>query len=164
MFGGTDMWGSVLESWSSIYANHATLRTVTEFLHVGGLMFAGGCAITADLASITAARENAAGQTAQLHLLKRTHVIVAVGLFALAVSGVLLLAADVATYWYSRVFWLKMGFIVLLLVNGAAIVRYERKVQQGETAAWRRLHQVAAASVVLWCLTTLAGVALLNIG
>jgi len=158
------MWGAIFEWWGSIYANHAALRTATEFLHIGGLMFAGGCALTADLASITAARENAAGQTTQLHLLKSTHVVVVLGLVALGVSGLFLLAADVDTYWYSRIFWLKMALIVLLLLNGTLIVRYEHQVQQGTPAAWRRLHAAATASLVLWCLTTIAGVALLNIG
>ena len=158
------MLSHLLESWSSLYANHAALRTGIEFMHIGGLVAGGGCAITADLATITAAREGSATRTTQLLLLKRTHRIVVLGLVALALSGVLLFAADVETFVYSRIFWLKMGLMVLLLINGALLLIGERQVKRGEARAWVRLHHTATASLVLWFLTTLAGAALPNIG
>jgi hypothetical protein len=154
----------LVESWTSLYANHAALRTGIEFMHIGGLVAGGGCAITADLATITAAREGSATRTTQLQLLKRTHRIVVLGLVALIISGLLLLAADVETFLYSRVFWLKMGLMVLLLINGALLLLGERQVKRGEPRAWARLHYTAVASLVLWFLTTLAGAALPNIG
>ena len=52
-----DVLSHLLESWASLYANHAALRTGVEFLHLGGLVAGGGCAITADLATIAAARD-----------------------------------------------------------------------------------------------------------
>ncbi len=158
------MLSHLIESWVSLYANHAALRTGIEFLHIGGLVAGGGCAITADLATITAAGDRAATRTTQLHLLKKTHLIVVLGLVALAVSGGLLFAADVQTFFYSRVFWLKMGLMVLLLVNGWLLLIGERQVTRGEPRAWARLHYTAIASLILWTLTTLAGAALPNIG
>ena len=75
----------LLESWSSIYSNHAALRTAVEFTHIGGLVAGGGGAITADLATITAARQNGSPvRASQLELLKRTHRIVLAGLVALS--------------------------------------------------------------------------------
>ncbi len=76
----------------------------------------------------------------------------------------LLFAADVETFLYSRIFWLKMGLMVLLLLNGAMLLAGERQVIRGEARAWARLHLAAVASLVLWFLTTLAGAALPNIG
>jgi hypothetical protein len=154
----------LLESWTSLYANHAALRTAIEFTHIGGLVAGGGCAITADLATITAAREIAATPTTLLQLLKRTHRLVVLGLVALVISGLLLFAADVETFLYSRIFWLKMGLMGMLLINGALMLRGERHVKRGEPRAWARLHYAAVASLVLWFLTTLAGAALPNIG
>jgi uncharacterized membrane protein len=154
----------LIESWVSLYANHAALRTGIEFMHIGGLVAGGGCAITADLATITAVRDGSAARTTQLHLLKQTHRIVVLGLVALGVSGLLLFGADVQTFLYSRIFWLKMGLMVLLLINGLLLLRGERQVQRGERHAWARLHYTAVASLVLWFLTTLAGAALPNIG
>jgi uncharacterized membrane protein len=154
----------LIESWVSLYANHAALRTGIEFMHIGGLVAGGGCAITADLATITAVRDGSAARTTQLHLLKQTHRIVVLGLVALAMSGLLLFGADVQTFLYSRIFWLKMGLMVLLLINGLLLLRGERQVQRGEPHAWARLHYTAVASLVLWFLTTLAGAGLPNIG
>jgi hypothetical protein len=133
-------------------------------MHIGGLVAGGGCAITADLATITAAREGSLPRMTQLQLLKRTHRIVVLGLAALVISGVLLFAADVETFLYSRVFWLKMGLMVLLLINGGLLLLGERQVKRGEPRAWARLHYTAVSSLVLWFLTTLAGAALPNIG
>jgi hypothetical protein len=154
----------LIESWVSLYANHAALRTCIEFAHIGGLVAGGGCAITADLATISAVREGPAARTTHLILLKRTHRIVVLGLVALATSGLLLFGADVQTFLYSRIFWLKMGLMVLLLINGLLLLRGERQVTRGEAHAWARLHYTAVASLVLWFLTTLAGAALPNIG
>jgi uncharacterized membrane protein len=154
----------LIESWVSLYANHAALRTGVEFIHIGGLVAGGGCAITADLATITAVRDGSAARTTQLHVLERTHRIVVLGLVGLAISGLLLFGADVQTFLYSRIFWLKMGLMVMLLLNGLLLLRGERQVQRGDPRAWARLHSTAVASLVLWFLTTLAGAALPNIG
>ena len=154
----------MIESWVSLYANHAALRTGVEFIHIGGLVAGGGCAITADLATITAVRDGSAARTTQLHLLRRTHRIVVLGLIGLAISGLLLFAADVQTFLYSRIFWLKMALMVMLLLNGLLLLRGERQAQRGDPHAWARLHSTAVASLVLWFLTTLAGAALPNIG
>ena len=106
------MLSHLLASWGSFYANHAALRTGIEFLHVGGLAAGGGCAIAADLATFAIVRDGSPVQAAQLDLLARAHRIVTLGLAALFVSGLLLFAADVETFLYSRIFWLKMGLIV----------------------------------------------------
>ncbi|MEO8076191.1 MAG: hypothetical protein ABI818_07675 [Acidobacteriota bacterium] len=158
------MWNHLLELWVSAYANHAVLRTAVEFMHIGGLVAGGGCAITADLATITASRDSLASRTTQLHLLKQTHQIVVSGIAALAFSGLLLFATDVDTFLYSRIFWLKMGLMVLLLANGALLLRGERQVRRGAPHAWSRLHRSAVTSLALWLLTTMAGAALPNIG
>ena len=158
------MLSNLLETWSSVYANHAALRTALAFTHVIGLIASGGCAVTADLATITAARDGSVARMVEMQLLKRTHRIVVAGLLALFVSGVLLLAADADTYWYSRVFWIKMGLIALLLANGALLLAGERRVRMGDAREWTRLHYAAVSSLVLWSLTTLAGAALPNLG
>src|SRR5581483_11567238 len=99
------MWAQLIDGWNAVYANHAALRTGVEFVHIGGLLAGGGCAITADLATITAARDSSAARMTELEVLKRTHRLVVSGLVALFVSGGLLFFADLQTYLYSRVFW-----------------------------------------------------------
>jgi hypothetical protein len=156
------MFTHLLDVWTSFYSNHALLRTTVGFAHVGGLMLGGGCAVAADLATIEAVRE-AIGRSSQLHVLKRTHTIVVIGLAALVVSGLLLVAADADAFLHSRIFWVKMGLMGTLLINGVAMLSGEQRVLRGDTRAWTRLHTIAVSSLLLWFLTALAGAALPNI-
>ena len=153
----------MLTAWAAMFANHPVLRTAIDFLHIGGLVAAAGCALTADLATISAARRTSDSRDAQLQVLDRTHPIVAGGLIALAASGLLLLGADVGTYLHSWIFWVKMSLIVLLVMNGALMLGAERRARHGIDGSWRRLHGLAVGSLLLWTLTTLAGAALPNL-
>jgi len=156
--------GQVLTWWGAFYANHAALRTGVEFIHIGGLLVGGGCAIAADLATLRTHREGAVSRSMQLQLLKTTHRIVLLGLAALTVSGLLLFVADLDTFLTSRIFWLKMALFAVLLLNGAMMQLGERRVLRDEQGAWGRLRRTARVSLWLWLLTTLAGAALPNIG
>jgi hypothetical protein len=82
----------------------------------------------------------------------------------IAVSGVLLFAADFETYLYSRFFWAKMGLVALLIVNGALLWSAGTRANRGDRTAWGVLRLTAVVSIALWLLTTLGGVALPNIG
>lgn len=158
------MLGQFLNSWASLYANHAALRTGILFMHIGGLLAAGGSAITVDLETIKVNHEDPAARSAHLVVLQRTHALVVAGLATIVVSGLLQLGADVGTFVASRIFWVKMALVVLLLVNGVLILGGERRVRRGAPRAWGLLHATATASLVLWFVITLAGVALTNIG
>lgn len=145
----------MLDSWSALYSNHASLRTAIEFAHVGGILAGGGSAFAADLAIL---------RGGDPRLLKHTHLLVIVGLVALFISGLLLFAADVDTYLYSRVYWIKMALIVGLLLNGTMLWRAERRAAAGHGGSWTVLRYTAILSLILWFATTLAGAALPNIG
>jgi cytochrome b subunit of formate dehydrogenase len=97
-------------------------------------------------------------------VLQGTHRLVIATLFLVALSGLLMFTADVSTFLYSRVFWIKMGLVALLVVNGTLLWNAERHARRGDVAAWKTLRFTALASVALWLLATLAGVALTNIG
>jgi hypothetical protein len=153
-----------VDSWSALYSNHAALRTAIEFAHIGGLLAGGGCALAADLATVRSARAPDAQRAIELQLLRRTHAIVILGLAALFVSGLLLFAADVDTYLYSRIYWTKMALVALLILNGALLWNGERRVANGAPGAWAQLHYTAVASLILWLIITLAGAALPNLG
>jgi hypothetical protein len=155
--------GHLLEIWSALYANHPALRTAVDFMHIGGLLAGGGCAVAADLATLRAGREGPETKRAQLAQLRRTHRLVLWGLALIGVSGLLLFAADVETFLYSKVFWLKMALLTALLFNGVFMHLGERRAARG-VVAWTRLRRTAVASLFLWFLTTLAGAALPNIG
>ncbi len=154
----------VLINWGSFFANHATVRTLVTFLHVGAIMGAGGAAVTADRGILAALRLDDRARRQQLAALQQTHRIVIAGLACIAISGLLLFASDVDSFLYSKMFWTKMSLVALLLVNGAVLASAEGRAARGAAEAWRTLHVTAFASVALWFLVTLAGVALLNIG
>jgi uncharacterized membrane protein len=155
---------SAATPWASLYSNHAALRTVVVFAHLGGLVGAGGCAIAADRATLLALRRDEAERRHQVEALAGTHRIVIAGLIFIVISGVLLFAADVQTFLYSRIFWIKMTLILLLLVNGALLTAAERRANRGSDDGWDRLRATSVASLTLWFLITLAGVALTNAG
>jgi hypothetical protein len=154
----------LMTNWGSFYANHAAVRTLVAFAHVGALIAGGGTAVTADRTLLGASRAHDPAHRRHIETLHITHRIVMAALAIIVISGVLLFASDFESFMYSRYFWIKMGLVGLLSVNGALLWRAERRVLQGETAAWRILRTTAFASVALWFLTTLAGVALPNVG
>lgn len=158
------MFAQLLDSWTSLYSNHAAIRTAVEFAHIAALTAGGGAAIAADLATLASSRRDAAARVDHAELLARTHLLAIAGLTVLFISGLLLLGADVDTYWPSRIFWIKMGLVLLLLLNGVFLRRSEGRVGAGDPTAWPPLRRAATISLVLWSLTTLAGAALPNIG
>jgi uncharacterized membrane protein len=151
-------------TWSALFSNSAALRTAIDFIHIGGLLGAGGAAIAVDRATLRAARSEESARTAQLHALHSSHRVVISGLLAVIVSGLLLFAADTETFLYSRIFWIKMGLLVLLLINGAVLMRTGDTAVRSGRINWPVLRLTAITSLVLWFLTTLAGAALPNIG
>jgi hypothetical protein len=154
---------NILQTWTSFYANHAIVRTLIMFSHIGGLVIAGGGAISADRAILRACRRPVTDRDGELEALHGTHRSVIFGLAAVIASGFLLLAADTDTMLHSALFWLKMTLVVILMLNGLLLVRAGRQAKSGVPAAWKTLVVTSAISVALWMLTTLAGAALPNI-
>ena len=154
---------NALETWAATYSNHATLRTLIEFLHVGGLVIAGGIAISTDRAILRSRRATDFERTLQLRSVHQTHGIVIASLVAVIISGLFLFAADTGTYLHSVVFWSKMACFLLLLTNGLILRRAGQSAERGESKAWGRLIATATVSITLWLLTTLLGSALPNI-
>ena len=71
-------------------------------------------------------------------------------------SGVLMLLADVETFWASRAFWTKMTLVGLLLVNGLMMRHAERLAGTVPDRAWVQLKWTSIASLVLWFAILLA--------
>jgi hypothetical protein len=149
--------------WAALYSGSALLRTIVSFVHVAGLVGGGGAAIAADRATLRATRKGALVGRAQIDTIHNTHRVVLFGLAGLIVSGLLLFAADVDTYAPSKLFWIKMGMVAALMINGAMLVRIGGARFTPDERTRRALRWTAAVSLSLWLLTTLAGAGLPNI-
>lgn len=159
----------VFEPWNSLYANSAIVSTTVTALHIVTLVVSGGLAIAADRSTLRALRKPAAERMHQLRELRAVHRPVLVWLSLLMISGALLAAADVKTFATSIVFWVKMGIVALLLVNGALLFRAERRLAESlelgfasPERSWRRLGLFARVSLSLWIVITVLGVVLTN--
>lgn len=153
------------EPWAAVYGDSSVLPTLVVFGHIAALVFAGGLAVTLDRATLRAARGSADERARQVGELAGAHRSVILGLALSAVTGVLLFAADVETYFVTPAFWIKMALVSALLVNGYLMTRAEGKsrVPEGANGAWRSLRRAAIASMILWFATAFVGVALVNI-
>ena len=152
------------EPWNSLYSDSKAVASAVLFLHLVPLLLAGGAAITADRATLRAARGTADDRARQLRDLARVHAVVLGGLALSFVSGVLLFLSDVDEFLGSPVFWVKLALVGLLLLNGFMMTRTEKSLGAGgeETAHWARLRTISVLSLILWTTTTLVGVVLTN--
>src|SRR5215208_782113 len=146
--------------WATLYGNTPALQTATTFAHFGGFLLGGGFAIVADSATIRAARGREPKRRRQLAYIHGVHRLVLAGLAVTFASGLLMFAADLEALAGSPVFWVKIGLVALLLVNGGVMALTESGLRSGAGDAdrgWRRMRRTAVCSFVLWFAAVLAG-------
>jgi uncharacterized membrane protein len=151
---------SVLEPWSSLYQGSKVLISLARFLHLAGVLIGGGAAVAADRASIQALGEGPDFRSHHLAMLRRVHRVIIGGLVLIAVSGLMMVAADLEVLAELRVFWIKMVLVALLLANGLAITRIERRLQPGMPTGWTALGVTSRISFFLWFAIILASAVL----
>jgi hypothetical protein len=156
---------NALKPWNDFYSHSKAMETVVTFLHIGGLLLAGGLAIAADRGTLRAMRIAAGERPHYTRELAAVHRWVLTGLTVVVVSGIALLASDIETFFGSWIFWTKMGFVALLLVNGWMMTRAERMLVNDaseSSPAWTSLHRTAVSSLALWFIIAALGCALVN--
>ena len=155
----------LLKPWNEFYSHSKTAATVVTFFHIGGLLFAGGLAIAADRGTLRALRAASGDRPHYMRELGAVHRWVITGLTMVVLSGLLLLTADIETFFGSWIYWTKMALVVLLLINGWMMTRIEVSLEHDASEAspyWRSLHRTALTSLALWFVITAFGVALAN--
>ena len=157
----------LLQPWQSLYADSTAVSTTVMAIHLTTLMIGGGLAIAADRMTLRALRRSETDRALALAEMRSVHRPILVALALLFVSGAALAAADLEVFLSSPVFWVKLGLLALLLVNGAVLVRTEARL--GGTpvlnadALWRRLGLTARLSLSLWLLTAVVGTVLTGV-
>lgn len=157
---------NLLKPWNDYYSHSKGAETVVQFLHIGGLLLAGGLAMSADRGTLRALRIAAADRTHYTRELGAVHRWVLSGLTIVVASGVALLASDIETFFGSWIFWTKMALVILLLLNGLQMTRVEAALRQDASDAspqWPKLRRTAITSLVLWFVIAAFGVSLVNL-
>jgi hypothetical protein len=154
--------------WQSLYGDSKTVAAVVNAVHLTGLLFGGGLAVAADRTTLRALKGARTDRARALAELGAVHRPVLLALAVLFLSGVALAGADVETFAASPIFWVKLGVVALLLLNGAVLARTEhalRRTEPGEPGRarlWQRLRVATYLSVGLWTATVIAGTVLVN--
>jgi len=148
---------SLVERWAHLYSDSKALSAAVTYVHLAGILVAGGFAVVTDRASLALAKERGPDVPRELARLAAVHSFVLVGLAVVAVSGMAMLLSDLHTYLTSLLFWTKMALVAALLGNGWLRLRAERALENGLDTAWTRFRRTSLASVVLWFTVLLAG-------
>ena len=155
--------------WQSAYSNSKLLSTSVVGVHLVALLFGGGYAVAADRFTFRALRAGEADRATQLAELHAVHRPVLIALAFSFLSGVLLAAADVKTFATSPAFWIKLGLVGLLVINGGVLTALETTLRKPgfrphalPSPLWARLRVFTICSVALWTATLIAGVVLQN--
>jgi hypothetical protein len=155
----------LFKPWADFYSHSKLTVTIVQFLHIGGLLLAGGLAIAADRGTLRALRLAAADRHGHLRELAAVHRAVLTGLTIVVTSGVALFTADIETFFGSWLYWTKMSLVAVLLINGYVMTRAEHALRQDardDAPQWKTLHRVAVSSLTLWLVIAAFGVALAN--
>lgn len=161
----------LFEPWQSAYSNSKVLPTAVTAVHLTALLFGGGLAVTTDRTMLRALRAGPGERERRLVEIHAVHRTVLAALALMLVSGLLMATADVKTFLTTPAFYVKLGFVTLLVLNGAALTFTEIRLRRGATASdggdearlWRRLRLTCRCSMLLWGATLVAGVTLANV-
>jgi len=139
-----------INTWADFYDAHRMVSVSVRYLHLAGLVVGGGTALSTDRLMLGAARSGPARRASTVEALHASHRVVVPALAVVILTGILMTATDTATFLASPLFWLKMGLVALLLLNGAGILAAEQVAARGGARAWAWLGAASLASLVLW--------------
>ena len=156
--------------WQALYSGSKIIPAVTESAHLLSMLAGGGLAIAADRTTLRLTRDNVDRRALHLEELSDIHRPVVISLVILFVTGIALAAADFETFAAAPMFWIKLGLVALLLLNGAFLTRTETRLRdvasiddKQSIRDWRNWRREAVFSVFLWSATLVAGVLLVNV-
>jgi hypothetical protein len=157
------MLSRLVEWWAHLYGDAKFLSAAVMYVHLAGILVAGGFAIVTDRASILLLGEAQPDYARELPRIGSVHAWVLGGLTVAAGSGLLMLLADLHTYLTSGLYWVKMALIATLLANGWLRMRAENLLRDGMMSRRELFRWTSLASIGLWFAVLLAGAFLTTI-
>lgn len=146
----------LFQGWAHLYSKTKAVSMAVTYIHFAGLLLGGGAAVAADRETLRAAKEAEPLRADHLEFLGSVHTIAIAGLVLIVGSGVMMLLADLETFWASKVFWTKMTLVALLLANGLVMRRAEGVAGTYPGRAWAQLKWTSIISLALWFTILLA--------
>ncbi len=148
----------VIYAWSGYYGNHPFVSVFVRFAHLSAIALGGGSALLTDLWVLKAKNAQLTEKESVFQSLRRIHGYVIPWIAVLVVTGILMTLADFDTFWNSRIYWIKMALVAMLIMNGVTLLLAEHRTRRiGLAAGWRRLVRVSMISFILWITTLFAG-------
>jgi hypothetical protein len=152
---------NAVASWAALFGNSKAIAAGVTYAHLAGLLVGGGTAVDVDRQILNAHAGEASNRATCMARVPSVHRTVATALGLVAVTGILLFLSDVETFAGSKVFWLKMFLVALLVANGIFMLRAENAVTADDSARnWARLKRASIGSLSLWALVLLVGTVL----
>lgn len=153
-----DALAGAIEAWADFKADHRVVSRGLSVLHLSGILLGGGTAIAIDRAVRRAVSGADALRAHVLDEMALAHRVVVPALVLVFATGALWTLSELEEFLASPVYWLKMGLIALLLINGLVMMRAERAARDGASNdAWARLRTTGTISLVLWFAVLIAG-------
>ncbi len=155
------------DPWKQAYSDSTVLSTGVVAVHLLAMFFGGGLAVAADRATLRLSGDSGS-RNRHIEEIAATHRPVLIGLSVLFITGLAMLTSDLETFIKSPFLWIKLGFVVLLVLNGVVLQRTESVLGKSLTDGvdtdrlWKRLRVTSVSSLVLWGATLLAGITLAN--
>lgn len=147
----------LVASWSSYYGDHQAVSVTVRFVHLAATVVGGGNALATDRFVFRAVRGGDTERAAVLPILHSSHRVVVPALVVIILSGLLMTAADAETFLASNLFWLKIGLVAILLINGGALLAAEAAVSRPGAGGWGRVGAIAGISLCLWIVILFVG-------
>jgi hypothetical protein len=147
----------VVASWASYYGDHQLISVAVRYLHLSSILVGGGTAVALDRQVVRAVRADGDARRAVLAHLRGSHRVVVPSLGVIVATGIAMTAADLDTFMTSNLYWAKLGFVALLLLNGALLLAAESAAERSAGAGWGRVTAAAVASMALWFATLFVG-------
>lgn len=152
-----DALAGAIQSWADFKADHRIVSRLLGASHLVGILLGGGTAITMDRLVSRAARTAAALRPQVLDELERAHRLVVPALVLVFASGFLWTLSELEEFLSKPTYWLKMGMVATLLVNGWLMMRAEAKARTGDESAWGTMRTTSHLSLALWFVILVVG-------